>query len=168
LSRAIQRVREDFMAGKLNPDEEAKLELRFANLDKPLERNFHNQVSAMQGAVKGSIVAKAYGQIDPNWTAGTVNRIEYDAYQKLEAARAKKEDLNPLLDPNSPKYLFSKSVVDSYLVPPKAAIAEGADKVRQAGKQTAAGKIAPAQGAVQGGYRFRGGNPADQANWEKI
>jgi hypothetical protein len=83
--------------------------------------------------------------------------------------------LNPLLDPNSPKYLFSKSVVDSYLVPPKAAIAQGADKVREAaGKQTAAGKIKPApptQGEVRNGYKYTGGkdsDPADQANWEKI
>lgn len=27
---------------------------------------------------------------------------------------------------------------------------------------------APAVGAVQGGYRFKGGNPAEQANWEKV
>lgn len=26
----------------------------------------------------------------------------------------------------------------------------------------------PAVGSVQGGYRFRGGNPADQANWERM
>ncbi len=170
LHRSLQRIRDSFTAGNLNPQEEAILEQRFANMDKPLERNFHNQVTVMQGAVKNSIVAKAYGSVDPNWTASTVNRIEYDAYQKLNAARAKQEDLNPLLDPNSPKYLFSKQVVDSYLVPPKAAVAAGADKERKAG-QSAADKIAPAVGTVKDGFRFTGGNPpnpADPAQWEKL
>jgi hypothetical protein len=27
---------------------------------------------------------------------------------------------------------------------------------------------APTPGAVEGGYRFKGGNPADQRNWERV
>lgn len=38
--------------------------------------------------------------------------------------------------------------------------------VDQAGGQPAQG--APKAGEVRGGYRFKGGNPADQASWEKV
>ena len=34
-------------------------------------------------------------------------------------------------------------------------------------QQSGAARMAPAVGYVQGGYRFKGGNPADKANWEK-
>ncbi len=37
-----------------------------------------------------------------------------------------------------------------------------------AGTQTTAAPKGPAVGAVERGYRFKGGNPADQASWEKI
>ncbi len=36
------------------------------------------------------------------------------------------------------------------------------------GEGGASDKQAPAVGAVQDGYRFKGGNPADQASWEKV
>jgi hypothetical protein len=147
------------MAGKLNPTEEAQLETRFANLDKPLERNFHAQSTTMKGAVMRSMVARAYASVDAEWGGNTANRIEYDAYQKLNAARAKNEDLNPLLDPNSPKYLFSPSVINSYMTPPKAEIAAGADKIRAGEKGPAAsgtigGAPASSEAVTHGGYRF--------------
>jgi hypothetical protein len=36
------------------------------------------------------------------------------------------------------------------------------------GAATSSAGRAPAAGAVQDGYRFKGGNPADQGNWEKV
>ncbi len=42
----------------------------------------------------------------------------------------------------------------------------GKPKAAAAGAAGAAG--GPAVGAVQGGYRFKGGDPAAQANWEKV
>lgn len=44
------------------------------------------------------------------------------------------------------------------------------DAVSAQGKKppAAPAKAAPAVGTVQGGYRFKGGDPADQKNWEKV
>jgi hypothetical protein len=36
------------------------------------------------------------------------------------------------------------------------------------GAPTAAPTGAPAVGTVMQGYRFKGGNPADKNNWEKV
>lgn len=39
--------------------------------------------------------------------------------------------------------------------------------IAMGGMGATAGRVAPTVGTVQDGYRFKGGNPADQANWEK-
>ena len=46
---------------------------------------------------------------------------------------------------------------------PPAAAKTAAAKPEQPAKAAA-----PKAGAVQGGYRFKGGNPADKNNWEKV
>ena len=42
------------------------------------------------------------------------------------------------------------------------------DKYSTGGETPSGGAGVPEVGTVSDGYRFKGGNPADQSNWEKI
>lgn len=41
-------------------------------------------------------------------------------------------------------------------------------RTMQQGRPSASASAVPRPGDVRGGYRFKGGNPADQANWERV
>jgi hypothetical protein len=161
LEKVRQRIRDSFIKGELNPREEAELEQRFNALDKPMERNFQNQLSRVERTIAGNSALAATFLAEPGKLAVIINTIERDAHAKLDAERNKPDgNLNPLLDPASPQYLFRPEVIQSYITPVKAEIATQADKIR--GKEapkgpTVSGQIGapPTKGAVEHkGYRF--------------
>jgi len=149
LYRALDRIRDGFIKGEFNPSEEAQLEQRYNAMEKPLERNFHNQVLSAQARIKASPLAEAIFRSDPAWGVTVLNKIEYDAHEKLEAARRAKDDINPLLNPRDPKYLFAPEIINSYLTSPKTEIAAQADKIRGKEGQTVSGQIGgPPSGTI--------------------
>lgn len=127
----VQPIRDAFKAGKLNPTEEAQLEARFNNLDKPLERNFHNQMIRVERAISSSPIYGPMSSVNPGKLQMALTQIENDAYGKLDAARNKGEDVTPLLDPASPKYLFKPDVIKSYLTDSQTGLKEAAGTVQR-------------------------------------
>lgn len=79
-----------------------------------------------------------------------------DAESQLDAAQKAGKDRNALLDPKSPDYLGDPKRVQTFNPGAQVLIAKAA----------AAQKVQP--GTVLAGYRFKGGDPANQANWEKV
>jgi hypothetical protein len=56
----------------------------------------------------------------------------------------------------------------SKLTPPVRTFEDYKNYVRGKSASPAGGMSSPAVGTVMQGYRFKGGNPADQKNWEKV
>lgn len=71
------------------------------------------------------------------------------------------------LDPKMGEQAFRDSV-DRITADMEAARTRVSGKQRAGGASGSWGGAGPKAGAVDGGYRFKGGNPADKSNWEKV
>jgi len=148
---SVKPIRDAFAAGKLNPREEAELEQRFNALDRPLEKNFNKQVAVAERTLRGSIMGEVMARTQPEQFTGVLNQMEKDAHDKLEAERKKPNgDVNKLLDPQSPDYLFSPAIIRSYLTPSKKVIQDQADTERKGAVDIAAERSKVAA-AIAGG-----------------
>ncbi len=154
----VQPIRDAFNRGELNPREEAELETRFNALDKPMEKNYQGQLKTVERSLGQNMLIKGMGDADPSLVPSILNNIDRDAYAKLNKVRNEGGDVNPLLDPKSKDYLFSKPVIDSYVREATGGLSGMAEKV----------KSGVEAGTIKNGYKFKGGDPADKANWEKV
>lgn len=68
---------------------------------------------------------------------------------------------NPIFDPRSPQ----QPVINRARMPYQQYFGGNAPQPDRSQPGTAGG---PRPGTVEGGYRFKGGNPADRANWERV
>jgi len=156
----VQRIRDEFIKGNLNPREEAELEQRFNALDKPMERNFQNQLSRVERTIAGNSVLAATFLAEPGKLAAIINTIDRDAHRKLDAERNRPDgNVNPLLDPASPQYLFRPEVIQSYITPVKTDIATEAAAVRQRegkiGGPPSVGTVTKTREQVKAGEHYR-------------
>lgn len=113
----------------------------------------------------GLDVSGAPQQYDPNWVQQ--QRFIFDAMQDPGVQTSIQKDIASLgIDPNTPEgrarvnelilFKYAKPVTDQYgraaLSLPNIGATQGA----------------PQPGAVEDGYRFLGGDPADPQNWQKV
>ena len=83
--------------------------------------------------------------------------------QRMRDIEGKGSDVDPYLVVPGGQQTNSDGQV--YTAPSSVFNRRSGTYLQQPGAQA---KAAPAAGTVMGGYRFKGGNPADQANWEAI
>lgn len=87
--------------------------------------------------------------MDPQEASRRLNEVEADAQKILRDAYARKEDMRPYLDPNSPKWAL-KEAMSRLTGPPKKVIGEQAKEIRQ-GNVDVAAVAADARAALTAG-----------------
>lgn len=114
------------------------------------------EAAAQLKAIEGSLISKMPKMSGPQsdkdvllyrQMAGQVGDATVPAANKLAAMKVIREINQRYLDQVQPQAIKS---------------------VKELPKKAAAPAGAPAVGVVKSGYRFKGGNPADKANWEKV
>ncbi len=161
---SIDNVRKAFAEQRISSPEETTLERIFYTMrdagGNSFVRDMNTQLGTVSRMVAGSVefTGRTAEAID------TVNRIREDAFQEVEQWRSEKKNPRELLNPRSKDYLFSPERLNTYIRSGRQAVAGEAQQIRGA-QPLAAPRLAP--GTVQGGYRFKGGDPAKRENWEK-
>lgn len=104
--------------------------------------------------------------LSPQEQSDRLNQVEADAQQILRDAYARREDMRPYLDQNSPKWAL-KEALSQLSSTPQASVAQQTAAIR-----TAAGNP-PDTGEVREGYRYTGPNrdaaaASKSSNWTKV
>jgi hypothetical protein len=128
---------------------------------------FQKDLQSARTAVNTALTRSVMGQVQPEVAADAAYRFSRDLEKAVERKRTANEDPRVLLDPNSKEYMLSPTRIQSYMMSPGEAVRAEADRLKREGRGTV-GDAAPRAGTVQDGYRFKGGNPADRKNWEKL
>lgn len=152
---------EAYKNGELNLHETESLVQRVNGLKDPSGNAFYKQVKTVEDHVWRAIQANPQLQGKEMTSPGTSAAVAYQFSQALDARIAdyRKQNKNPaiLFDPNSPDYVLKPGFLQSYI--PMGGAAPAAP---------AAQSNAPKVGEVRGGYKFKGGDPRVQTNWEKV
>lgn len=93
------------------------------------------------------------------YASDALYRFRFDLDKKIVDLRKENKDPSGLLDPSSRDYMLTPDRMKAYM--PKAM-----QLMQDQAKKETAAQMKP--GYVQDGYRFKGGNPADKANWEAV
>ena len=146
-----------------------------------VQRPFQHQFAVVKEAISRTPEAL----VDPVGAGRRINDMEQDAQLKLRAL-FNAHDTNGLqdaLNPKSSSYVLHDSLVAPARGNARAIVAGQAGEIRAGEKpsgtvqqirgtsllqpETRRKGDMPEVGAIQNGYKFKGGNPADKANWEK-
>lgn len=156
---------EDYIRQKAADEKEA------ARQTQAEKREAAKQTAAEQKAQAADqkVLKNSYARLEGLMKSLAVKDTAETRKQLGEAAAKLKmlpHEVEELIDFGTGKVAYSKaeekekirSILDKYN-PDRAAPAPVAQSTRQA---------PPAPGTIKNGYRFKGGNPADSANWEKV
>ena len=173
-----QAIREnDFTRVSQIEDQLAALEVQKSQLLR--SRQEHAEKMALEGRKVDAMEAEAVAKL------GRPTEIDFfrqdpEGYGRFQAARrgpqtaGERQDLAELktlqgnLQKQVENYMIPKPQRDAAAVQLEQVNAKLAQMAGLDGAPAPAGGAAPAVGTIMQGYRFKGGNPADKNNWEKV
>lgn len=100
-------------------------------VQRPFKQHFDQVKNMALNSIQSSVKF-----LPPSEQLERINAVEGDAQRILRSAYARKEDMRPYLDPNSPQYVLGPATTGSLFGDPKASVAKEADATR-----VASGKI---------------------------
>lgn len=113
----------------------------FHSIDNPMERQINTYVKRAESFTLQSIEGATMKKVDAAGYADAVNRFELKGRQEIAAARAKGEDVTPLVDPTSKAFVFAPTRFAAMLPTGKEVVKDEADKVRAAEGPAVAGRV---------------------------
>lgn len=150
-------VMDAYRLGRISTNEMRMLRQEVEQMRDGNSSGFQKRVQQAREVVFQSLTRSIVGQVQPEVAADAAYRFNADMEAKIAALRKDNKDPSTLLDPASRDYLLKPERIQSFLQGAPRAAAAGASK-----RAAAELKV----GDVQQGYRFKGGDPANRANWE--
>lgn len=156
-----QEVGDAMAAGKLTTKDAHDLAWRVGQDEaswQAIQRPFKQQFANVKSLAMNSVTSMVK-YLPPDEQLARLNQVEADAQRIVREAYASRDRqlMRDVLDPKSSKWAFREAMTQ-ITGNPRGSIAEKAEAMRRG----------PAAGDVQNGFRFNGGNPADQKNWTKV
>jgi hypothetical protein len=156
---SMDPARAALATGRINIDEYNRLQQTYKMMGDSEGRSFVHAYAAQKRKIRSDIEKSTQFFMNPAGASEAWGNVERYADAAMDDARAK--DINPrnLLIPG-PDYVFRPEVIASATA---GARGSRADKAAQVSK-----KAVVNVGDTQDGYKFKGGDPANAANWEKV
>lgn len=123
--------------GQLNKSEFASALSIFHSIESPIEKTIRAQVNRVEAFSAQSIEGRTLKMTDSAGYVDAINRFELEGRQKINAAKAKGEDVTPLVDPTSKQFVFSPQRFASMLPSANESIKSNAEAARIANKSQA-------------------------------
>lgn len=144
--------------GRLTPPDHSRLMENLRALKDGSGGGFQRDMNSILGNVarelQASPVIQGLSATDPGLPSRAVYEFQRDLESKVDELRAAGKDPRGLLDPASPEYMLKPGYLNKY-VP---SLGQAASAVKQG--------LTP--GTVVDGYKFKGGDPGNKSNWEKV
>jgi len=144
--------------GQISLNDYMRLQGVYSSLKDANGNSFVHQLSAHVQDARRAFLAMPQFIMNPAGAEQAAAQLQGDLQDKVQEFRKEGKNPRALLNPSDPNYFFKPGTLNSYAVGARGALAD---------KAAAVVKASVAPGAIVKGYRFKGGDPANKANWEK-